>query len=73
MPTTLLPSSLPANRASPAAHRSASVLLAGRLRLTCRPYTPTLPRPCSFGLCFPVRSGDFRAKARGKGTRIEDG
>ncbi|KAF0909154.1 hypothetical protein E2562_031905 [Oryza meyeriana var. granulata] len=36
----------------PAAHKSASVLLAGRLRLTRRPYTPTLPCPCSFGLCF---------------------
>ncbi|KAF0915039.1 hypothetical protein E2562_033167 [Oryza meyeriana var. granulata] len=62
-----------ANHASPAAHRSAFVLLAGRLRLTHRPYTPTLPRPCSFGLCFRVRSGDFRAKDGGKGMRIEDG
>ncbi|KAF0927535.1 hypothetical protein E2562_034174 [Oryza meyeriana var. granulata] len=58
-PTALLPSSPPANRASPAAHRFASILLAGRLRLTRRPYTPTLSRPCSFGLCFRVRSGDF--------------
>ncbi|KAF0900296.1 hypothetical protein E2562_030463 [Oryza meyeriana var. granulata] len=35
--------------------------------------TSCLPRPCSFGLCFWVRSGDCRAKDGNKGMRIEDG